>query len=86
MDRISLANRTPPRENQGFPPIINPNFRRNTLKIKQREQRGHADQQKIKLPFQENYAGEEPKLTEEPEENQINLFGINEIDKIFSTK
>lgn len=45
MERISLNDRDPPRENQDGPPIRNSSFRRNAPQIKYREQRGLTNQQ-----------------------------------------
>jgi hypothetical protein len=47
MERLTITNRNPPKENQATPQIRNPNFRRNPPQIRQRdprdqrEQRGH---------------------------------------------
>ncbi len=86
MERISIADRNPPRENQGGSQIRNPNFKKIEPQIKQREQRGQNDQEQIRPPFQENYAYEEVDILEDPKENQINLFEETEVDHIFLTK
>ena len=39
MERLTIAERNPPRENQATPQIQNPNFRRNPPQIRQRDPR-----------------------------------------------
>ena len=66
MEIISIADRTLPREDQGVSQIRNLNLRKNQPQIKQREWRGQNDQQHIRPPFHENYAGEEVDIFEYP--------------------
>jgi L-rhamnose mutarotase len=84
MDRLDIADRTAPRENQPDPQIINPNFRRNQPQIRQREQRGPYQQ--IQPPFQENYVDEGEEIVEDLDDVHINLMGINDNDSIFLTQ
>lgn len=84
MDMISTTNRTPPRENQPTPQIINPKFRRNLTLIKQKEQKG-PDQQ-VRTPFQVNYIDEEGELVEDMNDTQINLMEVNDNDSSFLTQ
>jgi hypothetical protein len=60
MERLTITNRNPPRENQAAPQIRNQNFRRNPPQIRQRELRDQREQrgpdQQIRPPLQENYA------------------------------
>jgi len=84
MERISINDRNVPRENPPVQQNRNPNPRRNTPQIRQRNQRG--SHQQIRLPFQENYADEGISVVEEVEENKINLMGTNEDDYVFLHK
>ena len=86
MEIMTFIDRDPSIEPQRGPQIKNPNFGRKQPQIKQREPRNPTDQQKIRPPFQENYAEEENETTDELEENQINLFGEVEIYNAFLTK
>ena len=84
IERINLNERATPRENQPTLQNRNQNPRRNPPQIKQREQWG--PDQKIRPPFQENYADEDGEIVEEVEKNQINnLMGVNEDDIFFLT-
>ena len=90
MERLTLYERNPPRENQLAPQIQNPNFRINPSQIKQRdrrdqrEQRGHD--QYIIPPLQENYVDEGEEVIEELEDIHINLMGIHDNEAIFLTQ
>jgi L-rhamnose mutarotase len=90
MERLTVSERNTPRENPPAPQIRNPNFRRNTPQIRQRdprdqrEQRGH-DQQ-IRPPLQENYADEGEEVIEELVDTHINLMGIHDNEVIFLTQ
>ena len=66
MEKISLNERTPPRENQVNPQNRNrnQNFRRDPLQIRQRE-----NYQQIRPPFQDNYVDEEEREPEQLEED-----------------
>ena len=44
MERLTIADRNPPRENQAAPQIQNPNFRRNMPEIRQRDPRDQREQ------------------------------------------
>jgi hypothetical protein len=44
MERLTIADRNPPRENQAAPQIQNPNFRRNPTQIRQRDPRDQREQ------------------------------------------
>jgi hypothetical protein len=44
MERLTITDRNPPRENQVVPQIRNPNFRRNPPQIRQRDPRDPRDQ------------------------------------------
>jgi hypothetical protein len=59
MERLTITDRNPPRENQAAPQIRNPNFRRNPPQIRQRDPRDQREQrgpdQQIRPPLQENY-------------------------------
>jgi hypothetical protein len=90
MERLTIAKRNPPRENQPAPQIQNPNFRRNPPQIRkkyprdQREQRG-PDQQ-IRPLLQENYSNEGEEVIEELKDMHINLMGIHNNEAIFLTQ
>jgi len=43
MERLTVADRNPPRENQAAPQIQNPNFRRNPPQIRQRDPRDQRE-------------------------------------------
>ena len=43
MERLTIAKRNPPIENQPAPQIRNPNFRRNPPKIRQRDPRDQRE-------------------------------------------
>jgi hypothetical protein len=43
MERLTIANKNPPRENQAAPQIQNPNFRRNPPQIRQRDPRDQRE-------------------------------------------
>jgi hypothetical protein len=55
MERLTIAERNPPRENQAAPQIQNPNFRRNPPQIRQRDPRDQREQrgpdQQIRPPL-----------------------------------
>jgi hypothetical protein len=55
MERLTVAERNPPRENQPAPQIRNPNFRRNPPQIRQRDPRDQREQrgldQQIRPPL-----------------------------------
>jgi hypothetical protein len=90
MERLTITDRNPHRENQAAPQIRNPNFKRNPPQIRQRnprdqrEQRGH-DQQ-IKPPLQENYADDGEEVIEEFYDTHINLMGVHDDESIFLTQ
>ena len=79
MEIITLTYSAAPKETQGDPQIRIPNFRRQLYQIKQIETRNRVDKQQIRPPFQENYVEEERETTNEPDQNQINIFGEGEI-------
>jgi len=83
MEKISLNERTPPRENQFNPQNRNRNhnFRKDPPQIRQRE-----NDQQIRPPFQDNYVDEEEREPGELKENHVNIIGSNDKDKNFLTK
>jgi hypothetical protein len=90
MERLTVSERNPPRENQPAPQIHNPNFRRNPPQIRQRDLRDQREQrgpdQQIRPPLQENYVDEGGEVIEELEETHLNLMGIHDNEDIFLTK
>jgi hypothetical protein len=93
MERTSISDRNPSRDNTPAPQIRNPNFRRNPPQIRQRDQRDPRDQrdqrgpdQPIRPPLQENYADDGGEVNEELEDTHINLMGIHDNDAIFLTQ
>jgi hypothetical protein len=90
MERITVSDRNPPRDNTPAPQIRNPNFRRNPPQIRQRDPRDQRDQrgpdQQIRPPLQENYADEGGEVIEELEDTHINLMGIHDNEAIFLTQ
>jgi hypothetical protein len=87
MERITVSDRNPPRDNTPAPQVRNPNFRRNPPQIRQRDPRDQREQrgpdQQIKPPFQENYVDEGGEVIEELEDTHINLMGIHDNEAIF---
>jgi hypothetical protein len=90
MERMNLSDRNPPRDNAPAPQIRNPNFRRNTPQIRQRDPRDQREQrgpkQLIRPPLQENYDDEGGEVVEELEDTHINLMGIHDNEAIFLTQ
>jgi hypothetical protein len=99
MERMSLSDRNPPRDNAPAPQIRNPNFRRNPPQIRQRDPRDQRDQRDlrdqreqrgldppIRPPLQENYADDGEEVIEELEDTHINLMGIHDNEAIFLTQ
>jgi ribonuclease HI len=99
MEKLSLSDRNPPRDNAPVPQIRNPNFRRNPPQIRQRDPRDQRDQRDlrdqreqrgpdppIKPPLQENYADDGEEVIEELEDTHINLMGIHDNEAIFLTQ
>jgi hypothetical protein len=90
MERLTVSERNPPRENQPAPQIWNPNFRRNPHQIRQRDHRDQREQrgpdQLIRTPLQENYVDEGEEIIEELEDTHINLMGIHDNEAIFLTQ
>jgi hypothetical protein len=90
MERLTVSERNPPRENPPAPQIWNPNFRRNPPQIRQRDPRDQREQrgpdQQIRPPLQENYADEGDEVIEELEDTHINLMGIHDNEAIFLTQ
>jgi hypothetical protein len=90
MERLTVSDRNPPRENPTAPQVRNPNFRRNPPQIRQRDPRDQREQrgpdQQIRPPLQENYADEGEEVTEELEDTHINLMGIHDNEAIFLTQ
>ena len=83
MDRLENMERKPQWDNQQQgPQIRNPNFRKNTNIGKSRES---TLDQKIRPPFQENYA-KSSHQNEEDEDTEIKLMGINDDNTIFLTQ
>jgi ribonuclease HI len=90
MERLTVSDRNPPRENPPAPQVRNPNFRRNPPQIRQRDPRDQREQrgpdQQIRPPLQENYADEGGEVIEELEDTHINLMGIHDNEAIFLTQ
>jgi hypothetical protein len=90
MERLTVSDRNPPRENPPAPQVRNPNFRRNPPQIRQRDPRDQREQrgpdQQIRPPLQENYADEGEEVIEELEDTHINLMGIHDNEAIFLTQ
>ena len=83
MERISLNERMPPRENQANSQNINRNakFRRDPPQNRPRD-----NDQKIRPPFQDNYVDEERGEIEEPEEGHVKLIGSHNEGDVFLTE
>ena len=83
MEKISLNERTPPRENQASPQNINKNqnFRRDPHQIRQRK-----NDQQIRPPVQESYVDEEEREAKEMEDNHVNVIGSDDEDNTFLTE
>jgi hypothetical protein len=90
MERLTITDRNPPRENQAAPQIQNPNFRRNPPQIRQRDPRDQREQrgpdQQIRPPLQENYADEGEEIIKELDDTHINLMGVHDDESIFLTQ
>jgi hypothetical protein len=96
IERTSISDRNPPRDDTPAPQIRNPNFRRNPPQIRQRDQRDQRDprdqreqrgpDQPIRPPLQENYADDGGEVIEELEDTHINLMGIHDNETIFLTQ
>jgi hypothetical protein len=93
MERITIADENPPRENQPAPHIKNPNFRRNPPHIRHKDQRDLRDQrekrgpdQQIRTPLQENYDDDGEEVIDELDDTHINLMGVHDDDSIFLTQ
>jgi L-rhamnose mutarotase len=90
MERLTVSEINPPRENPPAPKVQNPNFRRNPPQIRQRDPRDQREQigmdQQIRPPLQENYADEGEEVIEELEDTHINLMGIHDNEDIFLTQ
>ena len=90
MERVTVSDRNPPRDNAPAPQVRNPNFRRNPPQIRQRDPRDQREQrgldQQIRPPLQENYADEGGEVIEELEDTHINLMGIHDNEAIFLTQ
>jgi hypothetical protein len=87
LERSSISDRNPPRDDTPTPQIRNPNFRRNPPQIRQRDQRDQrGPDQPIRPPLQENYADDGGEANEELEDTHINLMGIHDNDAIFLTQ
>jgi hypothetical protein len=90
MERLTVLDRNPPRENPLAPQVRNPNFKRNPHQIRQKDPRDQREQrgldQQIRPPLQENYADEGEEVIEELEDTHINLMGIHDNEAIFLTQ
>jgi hypothetical protein len=90
MERLTIADINPPRENQPAPQIRNPNFRRNPTQIRQRDLRDQREKrgpdQQIRPPLQENYTDDGEEIIEELDDTHINLMGVHDDDSIFLTQ
>ena len=84
MDRISIDDRAPPRENQYTPQVKNHNFRNNPPHIKQRDQTG--PNQQVRPLFHEKYTNDEVEIVEYMNDKQINLMGVNDNNSTFLTQ
>ena len=79
MDRLNNIEIRPQWDNQQQ--IRNPNFRKN---INSGKEKKTAPDQKIRPPFQENYA--ESSQNNDDDEDKINLKGIDDNNTIFLTQ
>jgi hypothetical protein len=99
IERTSISDRNPPRDNAPAPQIRNPNFRRNPPQIRQRAPRDQRDTRDprdqreqrgldppIRPLLQENYADDGGEVIEELEDTHINLMGIHDNETIFLTQ
>jgi hypothetical protein len=90
MERLTIIDRNPPRENQVAPRVRNPNFRRNPPQIRQREPKDQREKrgpdQHIRQTLQENYVYDGEEVIEELDDIHINLMGVNDNDSIFLTQ
>jgi hypothetical protein len=90
MERITIANKDPPKENQLPPQIRNPNLRRNPPQIRQTEPRDQRDQrgpdQQIRPLLQENYVDEGEEIIKELYDFHNNLMDVHDNDFIFLTQ
>jgi hypothetical protein len=92
MERLTITDRNPPRENQATPQIGHPNFRRNPPHIRQRDPRDQWEQwgpdQQIRPPLQENYVYDGEEVIEDFDDAHINLMGDHDHDheSIFLTQ
>jgi hypothetical protein len=90
MERITVSDRNPPRDNAPAPQVRNPNFRRNPPQIRQRDPREQREQrgpdQQIRPPLQDNYVCEGGEVIDELEDTHINLMGIHDNEAIFLTQ
>jgi hypothetical protein len=90
MERLTISDRNPPRENPPAPQVRNPNFRRNPPQIRQRDPRDQREKrgldQQIRPPLQENYVDEGEEVIEELDDTHINLMGIHDNEAIFLTQ
>jgi hypothetical protein len=90
LERMTVSDRNPPRDNTPAPQVRNPNFRRNPPQIRQRDPRDQREQrgpdQQIRPPLQENYVDEGGEVIEELEDTHINLMGIHDNEAIFLTQ
>jgi hypothetical protein len=90
MERLTISERDPPRENEPAAQIQNPNFKRNPPQIRQRDPRDQREQrgpdQQIRPPLYENYANEGEEVIEELEDTHINVMAIHDNEAIFLTQ
>jgi hypothetical protein len=90
LERMTVSDRNPTRDNPPAPQVRNPDFRKNPPQIRQRDPRDQREQrgpdQQIRPPLQENYADEGGGVIKELEDTHINLMGIHDNEAIFLTQ
>jgi hypothetical protein len=92
MERLTITDINPPRENQGTPQIRNPYLRRSPPHIRQIDPRDQREQRatdhQIITPLQENYVDDGEEVIEEFDDAHINPMGDHDHDhdSIFLTQ
>jgi hypothetical protein len=93
LERSSISDRNPPRDDTPAPQIRTPISGETLLKSDKEipgDQRDQRDQrgpdQPIRPPLQENYADDGGEVNEELEDTHINLMGIHDNEAIFLTR
>jgi hypothetical protein len=90
MERLTITDRNPPRENQAAPQIQKPKLQKKPPQIRQRDPRDQREQrgpdQQIRPPLQENYVDDGEEVIEEFDDTHINLMGVHDDESIFLTQ